>query len=494
MRIIAAWTAALTLSAATAFAGDYLVLLDGGDASPFANAARRLADRRKGQVRSWAAADRPATLKLLRELQPATVVFVLAPEKIDVDLAHELLALATRVDDDPFVDFEYGFITGRDGPAAERFVERTLAAADRKFGRRGAFFGTWEGPVLPPAAPLGAMSALGLEFEQHFILARDDEARRAAAARAALGKLSGCDVLLFLSHGYPDQFVGGFRAADLREWRIDLAPAVLINCACYNGAPGRWYELSPTGGVDRGVVKPAESVALALLDSGICAYFAGIDPWHGPLANQLFSYVVDDGLRLGAAAKCMQDRLALEFLPDRINYPPAREHRFAGEGVENRRSNGAGMIFYGDPSLAPFAADPPRLLSVAAEPDADGKLRVKFSLKQLVRGVPATDFMVTQARLLDYYSARGGDLMKSLRCELYRVIPVGSGVTSAPQLRVQTAECGGQALPAGEVQTVLEDTPRGRRLHIRVPLNVQVYGSPWVMMLANQGATVELSE
>lgn len=494
MRFLVAWTSAILLQTAVTSAGSYVVLLEGGDASPYAPAARKLAERREGEVRPWSAADHAATLKLLRELQPATVVFVLAPDKIDVDLAHDLLSLSTQVDADPFVDFEYGFITGRDGPAAERFVERTLAAADRKFGRRGAFFGTWEGPVLPPQTPLGAMAALGLDFEQHFVLTRDGAEQRAAAARAALGKLSGRDVLLFFSHGYPDQFVHGFRAADLREWKVDLAPAVLINCACYNGAPGRWYELSPQGGVDRGLVKPEDSIALALLDSGICAYFAGIDPWHGPLANQLFSYVVDDGLRLGAAAKRMHDRLALDFLPDRISYPPVREYRFAGEGVENRRSNAAGMIFYGDPSLAPFAVDPPRLLSASAETGADGKLRVKFTLKQLVRGMPATDFMVTQARLLDYYSVRGGDLMKSLQCELYRVIPAGAGVTSAPQLRVVKAECGGQALPTGDVQTALEETRNGRLLHIRVPLKVQVFGSPWVMLLANQGATVELSE
>lgn len=494
MRLFAAWTAAFALTTTAASVGDYVVLLEGGESSPYASAAQKLADRRKGEVRPWSAADHPATLKLLRELRPITVVFVLAPEKIDVDLAHELLSLATRVDDDPFVDFEYGFITGRDGPAAERFVERTLAAADRKFSRRGAMFGTWESPVLPPETPLGAMAALGFDFDQHFVLSRDDADKRAAAARTALGKLSGRDVLLFFSHGYPDQFVGGFRAADLREWKIDLAPAVLINCACYNGAPGRWYELSPQGGVDRGLVKPDESVALALLDSGICAYFAGIDPWHGPLANQLFSYVVDDGLRLGAAAKHMHDRLALDFLPDRINYPPVREYRFAGEGVENRRSNAAGMIFYGDPSLAPFSADPPRLLSAAAESGDDGKLRVTIALKQLVRGMPATDFMVTQARLLDYFSVRGGDLMKSLQCELYRVIPVDPHVTTAPRLRVIQARCGGQPLPTGDVQTALEETPGGRLLHIRVPLKVQVFGSPWVMLLANQGAKVELSE
>ena len=51
---------------------------------------------------------------------------------------------------------------------------------------------------------------------------------------------------------------------------------------------------------DRGLVDPAGSVALQMLDSGVGAYVAGIDPWHGPLASQVFCLIADDGLRLGA--------------------------------------------------------------------------------------------------------------------------------------------------------------------------------------------------
>ena len=73
-------------------------------------------------------------------------------------------------------------------------------------------------------------------------------------------------------------------------------------------------------------------------------------------------------------------------------------------------------------------------------------------------------------------------------------VPVDAGMAAAPALRVVKAECGGQALPTGDVQTVLEETRAGRVLHVRVPLRVTAFGSPWVFMLANQGALVEVGE
>src|SRR5262249_43295453 len=143
-------------------------------------------------------------------------------------------------------------------------------------------------------------------------------------------------------------------------------------------------------------------------DSGVVGYFAGIDPWHGPLTMQVFYHVTDDGMRLGEAAKRMYDRLALDFLPGRIHYEPAlkTKDRFSGEGTVNRRHNGAGMIFYGDPALAPFAKTASRLTSTEVQAADKDPLRVKLSVRPLVDGLPGADFMLATSRLTDYYSVK----------------------------------------------------------------------------------------
>ena len=111
--------------------GGYLVLVDPGDRSlaeplepgAYMPAARLMASLHEdAAVRTFDPAAPDDTLTLLRESRPRFVAFVLPPSMIEVDLCHDILEMATAVDDDLLVDFEYGFITGRDGTSALRFA------------------------------------------------------------------------------------------------------------------------------------------------------------------------------------------------------------------------------------------------------------------------------------------------------------------------------------------------------------------------------------
>jgi hypothetical protein len=410
-----------------------------------------------------------------------------------VDLCHRILEAATGVDDDPFTDFEYGFITGRDGAAAFQFVLRISAAQSREFAKKAALFGSWEGAMVPGKHALTALETLGFTGRLDLVKTRSEASERSKKAREALSGYRGMDMLLFFSHGYPDEMCACFRAEDLRAWKIDLPPAVLVNCACYNGAPGRWFFPGPGGMKDKGLVSSEDSVALAILDSGVSAYVGGIDPWHGPLANQVFCYIVDDGMRLGEAAKRMFDRLALEFLPDRIRYKPTAERRLTGEGTDNRRHNGAGMILYGDPAWAPYGKSAGRLMFVEKEKSEEGVLRLRLGTRPLIKGgAPGVDFMLPSNRLTDYYSVKTQNIMNELSMEIYRVLPLTDMPDPIPAFRVVSARAGDQDVPFKDSQLVIEETPQGRLLHIRVPLDVRPIGNLWPMLLARQGITIVL--
>jgi hypothetical protein len=476
--------------------GPYLVLVDGGQKDEFLPAARALAALHGAVVKRFDPKKLDQTLAELRKAPPRFVVFVLPPEKIDVDLAHDILEMATRVDDDPFVDFEYGFVTGRDGLAALRFVRRIEAAWKRDFGNKAALFGSWEGEVLPTGQPLSALKTAGLSAEQRLVKVKGPAEERRKAARQALADCKGKDALLFFSHGYPDSMEFCFRAKDLRAWKADLSPAILVNCACYNGAPGRWFAPGPTGPVERKPVGREDSVALAVLDSGVAGYFAGVDPWHGPLAIQVFAHITDDGLRLGEAAKRMYDRLALDFLPGRIHFEPTLKvkDRFGGEGVVSRRHNGAGMIFYGDPALAPFAKKAKRLLTAEVKSTGNAPLRLRLVVKPLLDGEPGVDFMLPQARLMDYYSVKTADFQKELKLEVYRAVPLPAECKGTPALRVVSARSGDKDVPTRAPQLVVEDTPRRKVLHVRVPLDVRATDFARLLDLARKGITIDLEE
>lgn len=487
--------ALLVACAAPQVEGKYVVLVDPGKGDEFLPAAKALAEFHGGTVERFDPEKLDAAFDSLKKAKRDFVVFVLPPEKIDVDLAHAILARSTALDDDPFPDFEYGFVTGRDGAAASMFVDRIKAAWKRDYGRTVGMFGSWEGPFKPRAGPLTAMKPLKADGEMRFTWIKDDAATQRKAARDALAAFGKKDALLFFSHGYPDRMEQCFRGQDVRDWKVELTPAVLVNCACYNGCPGRWFEPGPDGKpADKGVVPAADSVCLAVLDSGVPAYVAGIDPWHGPLAFQVFGHVFDDGLRLGAAAKAMHDRLALEFLPDRVAFPRTLDHpkRFAGEGTNNRRHNGAGMIFYGDPAFAPFAKSASKLGFAEAKPGPDGKTLLRLGTKATIDGGPGEDYMLPLFRMADYYSVKTADALKEFAPEVYRTVPLPAGFKGTPKVTVTAAKVGDKDVPTKAAQAVVEETTRGRVLHVRVPLDVRLFGSPWAVVIARNGVTVEL--
>jgi len=483
-------TITLCLLLRLASAGDdYLVLVEGPAYMPAAKAMAALHD---GRVEGFGSVE--TLLPRLRARPPRFVVYVLPPARIDVDLSHALLTLATRVDDDPFIDFEYGFVTGRDGAAALRFVQRIKAARGHVYTRRGAMFGTWEGQRMPPAGPLPALETLGCEFDVQLVHTHAPRGKQEAAAERALRSFAGRDMLLFFSHGYPDRMAGCFTAPQLREWKIELPHAVLFNCACYNGAPGRWFAPGAGGKfVGKGSVSTEDSVALQLLDSGLAAFIGGVDPWHGPLNNQVFQYVVDDGMRLGEATKMMADRLALAFAPERIHYPATAGVRMTGEGRANRLRNGAGMILYGDPAFAPFAKDAPRRMR--ARLGKGEQFELVITMAPLLNAVPGNiDFMLPQARLMDYYSVRTHDVMKELKMEVYRVVDLPQRLAKAPVLTVKKASARGIPVQTGTVQTLLEETPSGQRLHVRVPIDTKLFPPQPLIGMARLGLRIELVE
>jgi hypothetical protein len=475
--------------------GRYLVLVDPGNKDEFLPAAEAMAALHGGQVQHFDPSKLDRTLAELRKAPPRFVVFVLPPEKIDVDLSHAILEMATKVDDDPFVDFEYGFLTGRDAAAALRFVKRIEQAWKREAGDKAALFGSWEGLFLPSGSQMSSLKALGFEAKGRYVKARDAEEARQKAARQILGDCKGKDALIFMSHGYPDRMDLCFSAKNIRKWQVDLSPAILFNCACFNGAPGRWFHPMGEGYEDRGVVARDESVALALLDSGIAGYFAGVDMWHGPLNSQVFYYVTDDGMRLGEAANAMYNRLALEFLPERIHFEPALKQQRGGKyaWVKNQRGNGAAMILYGDPALAPFAKRAKHLLSARGESSGKDRFSVKIEVRPLVDGQPGEDFWILPSnRLFDYYSLRSDPEKTPPRLELYRVVPLPALYRGVPALRVVSAKSQNKDIPTGKVQLAVEDTNGARLLHVRVPIQVSLTDNLRLMALARQGLTVEL--
>ncbi len=467
------------------------VFLERGADPEFRPAAERFAALHSTSVELFDAADLDALRERLRRSTPAHAAFVTAPALLDVQFAQDLLERLVSVDDDPFLDVRYAFITGRDGAAAERFVGAIEAARRRPPSGQALIFGSWEGPQLPPPAPLSSLGALGLQGRAEFVLSRDPEAVRASRTREVLTGAGDPDLLLLFSHGEPDRMDLCFSGRQLREWGVRLPPTLVVNCACWNGCPGRWWMPGPTGFQPRPAPSADESVALAVLDSGIAGYVAGVDPWHGPLANQVTMHLVDGGLSLGDASKAMIDRLALDFAPEPMRFAKVAERVSTGEGRDHRRRNGAAMIVFGDPSWAPFGGSAPRLLRAERTGSVDAP-RIEVECRPLLRGQPGQDFMLAHSRLLDYYSVRTADVLKELSLEATGRVPWPEPLPASPRLRVVEATSGGAAVPTGEPAAIVEHDAGERFLQVRVPIAIRAYGTADSFKPAMQGVRVVL--
>src|SRR5688572_16618028 len=77
--------------------GNYVVLVDPGTMDEFLPAAKELAEFHRARVMDFDPARLEEAFEKLQTAKPDFVVFVLPPEKIDVDLVHQILARATAL-------------------------------------------------------------------------------------------------------------------------------------------------------------------------------------------------------------------------------------------------------------------------------------------------------------------------------------------------------------------------------------------------------------
>jgi hypothetical protein len=108
--------------------GGYVVASAVSKEDPYFEAAEKLAAHRKGTVIPFDPANLESLHKELASLQPRYVAVVAKPDVIDTNFVRSLLMMSARLDDDPFCDFAFGYITGGSAAVAVRFVEGMIRA------------------------------------------------------------------------------------------------------------------------------------------------------------------------------------------------------------------------------------------------------------------------------------------------------------------------------------------------------------------------------
>jgi hypothetical protein len=108
--------------------GKYIILTNLDKKDSYFKAVKLLKKYRRARVVKFDEDDFDGMLRKLRIIKPEYVAIVAKPETIDVNFAYRFLQMATKLDDDPFVDFAYGFITGKDSRDTIRFIRNIIKA------------------------------------------------------------------------------------------------------------------------------------------------------------------------------------------------------------------------------------------------------------------------------------------------------------------------------------------------------------------------------
>lgn len=373
----------------------YLVLAGFGPGNAYDPAAAALAEGRGAEIVRFDPDDLEPLREVLVKASPRYVAIVLNPYRLHFDLQRRFLQLATEIDDDPFVDFEFGYITGRTPADAELLVARSLAREPVKPKRAASMDGGG-------AASRQMELPLSLRGESlprtRFAVAGDEafpeDGRDVAFIAEHLPELDGADVVMFAGHGIPTEVIGGPRSRDLR--RASLADAVVLNVACYTGVTGYYYERSNRGLI-RKQISIDDSFCLSVLETGVLGYTAYLCP--RPAGPELSTDMVDllvGGASLGAARRRDYDETVLGFLgfgADRMQLRSVVDGFPARDPVRDMMLEGAtGGVLFGDPAVVPFVAAPERLpVSIAFAADGERTERVTVHIPAALRGLHASD-------------------------------------------------------------------------------------------------------
>jgi hypothetical protein len=287
---------------------------------------------------------------LLREL-PEFAIVVARPDELDVNLHFALLELTASLDADPFVDVAFGYVTGATPEEAIAFVDRFTAVAKKKALPRTLYD---FGPIAQGDAQFGGPIAhpLAKGWKKSWAFHGP-----VAEFRKQQKDLSGHGVLHAGGHGMPWGIDEGLQGADLRAAGYDLSPALYFSGPCYCGVTGGWFD-TRQGAVQRSVVEPERSFALAAIAQGVSALFAGFDPDRGETCEQELEHLLVHGDALGHAIKETYDGVvvarrdaALELVRYQVGERPP--HRGI---VDTMTCGGASRALFGDPSWRPIKA------------------------------------------------------------------------------------------------------------------------------------------
>jgi hypothetical protein len=374
----------------------------------FFHSAYALADYRDAEIIVFDPENLDLILPELIDLNPRYVAVVVKPEELHINFIREFLMMSTMLDDDPFSDFSYGFITGATADDALNFVNRIIQAESENIEdfplNIGGYVATTLNLVYEGSS--GWESLLNSENESCIWLETNDDGSGRDFFLANTSYMENNKMLDIGQNGDAHMlwlFDGGNMSCDPPSWIYDeakiedpayartglssydiatlnLYPAVAFNGACHAGETKTVMvegDIEATFGDTQGLVEfytmsDTFSFALSILNAGITGYFA---PCGANNANDQGEDVYNAFLYnepLGDIHKRSVDGVVMGFLGNRPNLRIFEQGEstyqsdvlvsgtfdpYEYSGATYMLGGKANRIYFGDPLFNPYAND-----------------------------------------------------------------------------------------------------------------------------------------
>ncbi len=386
---------------------NYIVLTTISDITDdFFHATYALSDYRDAEIVIFDPDNVNLILPTLISLEPRYVAVVCKPEELSINFIRQFMMMSTMLDDDPFSDFSYGFITGATAEDALDFVNNIIFAESDNIVdfplNVGGYVATSLNLVYTGTSG-GFMNYVDTQASSCIWLETNDNGSGKDFFLANTSYMGNNKILDIGHNGDAHMlwlFEGGNAECNPPSWGfdgdkiedplyervgltsydiapLDLYPAVAFNGACHSGETKSVMvegDIEATFGDTQGLVEfytmsDTFSFALSILKTGITGYFA---PCGANNANDQGEDVYNTFLYaepLGDIHKRSNDGVVMGFLGNRPNLRIFEQGEstygsdvlvsgtfdpYEYSGATYMLGGKANRIYFGDPLFNPY--------------------------------------------------------------------------------------------------------------------------------------------
>jgi hypothetical protein len=296
----------------------------------------------------------------LKILKPDFVAFVVHPERIEDNFVGDVFAGLTALDEDPYLDCAYGYITGATPQEALTLVRNTATAQaepDRIPKKFVAVAHTFAQNDLAPFAVQEANRYTAYGYQTAQINPIDDSEEWNRKAEQEIQKLNGASLVFLAGHGMGDMSCA---IAGDEFGRVKLQSAIVVNGTCHSAVTEIRHDCKDRfGTIGTTRINPEKSVCLNFIRAGAVGQFASTasSGWR----NVAFTIkrFFNEGRSLGEALQeSLNDKLRQAGVK-RVRIIPFQEGRRSPHAFSENENPGhiqsiSRVILIGDPAYRPF--------------------------------------------------------------------------------------------------------------------------------------------